>query len=311
MLSVAIFSNAAPKKEMKPDFKWAETQMKQKGLPASFVQMLKTSYDKKSFERVLTLNLLTFMRPPAHMKLVTDDAVANSTSFISKNATAFDAVESRYGVPREVISGLLWIETRHGSLTGSFHVPSVYLHLLQAHRPENRAELLKIALERNTEKKYTRKELVAQIKRRSKSRADWAMEQLQALNHIRNRKMKDLAQLKGSFAGAFGMPQFIPSSYKIWAATNRAEAAPNLFDVEDAILSVGNYLHVHGWKTEVADTHVKALMRYNQSRDYAESILEIARRVREGSGLAAPAAARGLASDSEIFEPTSPKKPKQ
>lgn len=293
---------------MKPDFTWAEAQLKKKGLPPAFVQLLKSSYDKKSFERVLTLNLLGFMRPPAHMKLVTDEAIAKSQEFIRRHDDAFLAAEERYAVPREVISGLLWIETRHGSLTGSFHVPSVYLHLLQAHRPQNRERLLKIALERNTEKKFTRKQLTERIKERSKRRSDWAMEQLVALNDIRARKMKDLAQLKGSFAGAFGMPQFIPSSYQVWAATSKAQAAPNLFDVEDAILSVANYLHVHGWKTENESTHIKALMRYNQSRDYAESILEIARRVRAD----APAA-RGLASsaEDEIFEAPVPRKPKR
>lgn len=294
------------KSSMKPDFEWAAARLKKKGMPKAFIEMLRSSYDQKSFERVLSLNLLGFMSPPSHMKLVTDDAVENSRSFIRKHGDAFQGAQERYGVPAEVISGLLWIETRHGALTGSFHVPSVYLHLLQANRPANRAKLLQVALKKKSDKKYTRKQLIGRIKERSKRRSDWAMEQLVALNDIRSRKMKDLAKLKGSFAGAFGLPQFIPSSYQVWAATNKAEAAPNLFDITDAIYSVANYLHVHGWKTQDESTHIKALMHYNQSRDYAESILEIARRIQADNG--APFA-RGLASEDEIFDGKAPRAP--
>lgn len=287
---VGVCGVGMAKSQMKADFAWSEAQLLKKGFSPAFVKVLKISYEKKSFAKVLSLNLLGFMSPPSHTKLISDQATNQSRLFIDQHRAAFAKAEADCGVPPEIISSLLWVETRHGHLTGSFHVPSVYLHLLQARREQNRAALLRLARQKNDkledDRKFKVAELRLKIKERTQRRSDWALEQLEALAFIHQKKMKDLKLLRGSFAGAFGLPQFIPSSYRVWALASKAQAAPNLFEVDDSVMSVANYLKVHGWVSEKAETHVPALMLYNQSRDYADSILEIARRVREPRGLA-------------------------
>jgi membrane-bound lytic murein transglycosylase B len=61
---------------------------------------------------------------------------------------------------------------------------------------------------------------------------------------------KDALALKGSYAGAMGYGQFMPSSYRAYAQSYEGDGAPDIWDnPEDAIASVGNYLQVHGWRS--------------------------------------------------------------
>jgi membrane-bound lytic murein transglycosylase B len=48
-------------------------------------------------------------------------------------------------------------------------------------------------------------------------------------------------------------------------------------------LSVGNYLRLNGWKKKLAKSHVPALMKYNNSKDYANAILKLAKFVDKGA----------------------------
>ena len=60
---------------------------------------------------------------------------------------------------------------------------------------------------------------------------------------------KDALALKGSYAGAMGYGQFMPSSYRAYARSYEGGGAPDIWDnPADAIASVGNYLKAHGWR---------------------------------------------------------------
>ncbi len=286
ILGFSLSAFARPKKaskkssSMQPDVTWTFNYLKDQGFDGEFLNELKNHYDQKSFERVLRLNHLGFLSPPSHQSLITKEAVNKSLQFLQANKKALEKSQKLYNVPPEVISALLWVETRHGNITGQFHVPSVYLHLLQASREKNRKSLLKIAKKSPQSKKYTSKELRDMIKSRSEWRSSWALEELQALQEIHKSNRKNIGGLRGSFAGAFGIPQFIPSSYLAYSASANSSVHPDLFKKADAVLSVGRYLKTHGWKSKRKSTHVKALMKYNNSRDYAESILELSRKIK-------------------------------
>jgi membrane-bound lytic murein transglycosylase B len=61
---------------------------------------------------------------------------------------------------------------------------------------------------------------------------------------------KDPLALKGSYAGAMGYGQFMPSSYRAYARSYEGETAPDIWDdPADAIASVGHYLKAHGWRS--------------------------------------------------------------
>ncbi len=269
------------KSPLQADAVWVGKELKRMGLSKSYIAESMKYYEPASFDSTVTLNLLGFLRPAGeHMNRVNAEAVRETQSFVRKNQPAFDLAEQKYGVPGNVISALLWIETRHGDNLGKFHINSVYLHLLQADLKKNRVLLTKLAFEKNKkEQRFTKKELRKLMAERTKKKAAWAREQVLAMAGIRKKKHLDITTLRGSYAGAFGLSQFIPSSYMEYAKPAKPGTVVKLAEAPDAIMSVAYYLHRSGWKSANPDSHVEALMKYNNSRDYADSILEISRQV--------------------------------
>ncbi|QLY24129.1 lytic murein transglycosylase [Bdellovibrio sp. KM01] len=264
------------------DSEWVETKLKRLGFSNSFSEESAKYYEPKGFKSVVKLNLLGFLTPSgAHLTELDPKAVQKSATFIKANSDAFQAAQKQFGVPAEVVSSLLYIETRHGADMGIFHIVSVYVHLMQVNSPENLKELTRLAILKNKEiKKYsTTKEVREIMKRRVESKAKWAEEQLIALAEIRKKKHLNLKKLRGSYAGAFGLPQFIPSSYRDFAEALVPESTPDITKPADAIMSVANYLQKSGWKQKNLEAQVTALMKYNNSRDYANGILNISQRV--------------------------------
>jgi membrane-bound lytic murein transglycosylase B len=251
-----------------------EVRMKGRKFSPSFIRFVKKNFEAKNHERVLRLNTLGFLNPVDHHVLVTDEAIASSKSFLKEHEKEFDKAESLFGVKREVIAALLWVETRHGNVTGNFLVPSVYASLIIADTKRSRNYLIREAKKDRLPATLTLKDVKNKIKSRTTRKVKWAIEELRVLEKIFLAKKQDLRELKGSFAGAFGIPQFLPSSYQRLAYTDRPDAKPNLDKTGDAILSVANYLKKNGWN-ETSEAQHKAIYSYNNSTDYVEAILEL------------------------------------
>ena len=107
-------------------------------------------------------------------------------------------------------------------------------------------------------------------------------EELKALVQIGIREDLDLLEVKGSFAGAFGLPQFIPTSYLTYGADGNGDDNIQLHDRYDAIVSVANYLKAHGWRPgSTNEEMMKVLFRYNRSRLYGETVLKCAGKLKD------------------------------
>ena len=92
----------------------------------------------------------------------------------------------------------------------------------------------------------------------------------------------DIAQVKGSWAGAFGICQFIPSSCLNYAVDGNGDGLIDLYDFRDAAASVSNYLKVHGWRTGLdRKAQEKVVWSYNHSTLYCQTVVELARRLHE------------------------------
>jgi membrane-bound lytic murein transglycosylase B len=276
---MAADSHARTKMETKlPGFAWKRVvkDLRKEGFDPGFIKELRAHYQKKDRDRTLKLNILGFLNPTDHTIQVTPDAVEGAKKFVAENKAVFDEAEKRYGVPREVVSSLLWIETRHGAIRGDFNVPSVFLSLLEA-----RNQRVQSALYREASRKRSPaaielgpKGLREKIRSRVERKSEWAIEELRALQKLRQDK-QDVFKLEGSFAGAFGIPQFIPSSFSRWSATTKPDGKADLSDPADAIMSVSNYLKQSGWG-ETEESKRKAIYAYNHADDYVEAILRIA-----------------------------------
>lgn len=265
-----------------PKFAWSrvERELAKAGLAKPFIRELRRKYDKSDRARTLRLNILGFLNPTDHTIQVTDTAVEGARRFLAERKAAFDLAEKQFGVPREVVSSLLWIETRHGQIVGDFHVPSVYLTLFEGKQKGVRTALYRSASKTRSPAaaELGPKGLREKIESRTERKSDWALEELRALEKLWSEK-KDILETRGSFAGAFGIPQFIPSSYEKWSCAAKPDAKADLSDPDDAIMSVANYLAKSGWG-ETTEAKRKAIYAYNHSEDYVSAILLIAEKAR-------------------------------
>lgn len=258
---------------------FVERKLRREKFKPAFIRQMLRDYEEKDFHSVLELNVLLYLRKlDYHGPQVSELAINEVRDFQQTQRKWLRVAASRYGVNQHVVASLLWIESRLGKNVGSFHVPSVYLHLIQAPR----VSVQNLLLSRTG--KFTdsindadKKEIVA----RTHKKAKWAIDELRALQKVHTWKWKVDRDLRGSFSGAFGIPQFLPSSYVRWARSHKKSQQPILSRPEDAIVSVAYYLKDHGWKENDRDAQLRALFKYNNSHDYAAAILDLSDRVAE------------------------------
>jgi membrane-bound lytic murein transglycosylase B len=148
---------------------------------------------------------------------IEEKRIKNGKIFISENIEVLEKAEKDFGVPKEVITAIIGVETRYGKIQGSYRVID---------------SLLTLGFDYPRRSKFFRKELVNFFL-------------LTRENEL------DILEIKGSYAGAMGYGQFISSSYRAYAIDYDGDGSADLFNsVDDAIGSVANYLYIHGWKRE-------------------------------------------------------------
>lgn len=141
--------------------------------------------------------------------------IQGGVKFWRKHKAALDRAYERYGVPPEMIVAIIGVETQYGGNKGSWSVLDA-LATLSVGYPRRA--------------KFFRGELVELLK----------------LSREENISPKSL---KSSYAGALGLPQFMPSSYRAYAVDFDADGHRDLLDNEnDAIGSVANYFEKSGWR---------------------------------------------------------------
>jgi membrane-bound lytic murein transglycosylase B len=145
---------------------------------------------------------------------VTPKRVMQGKKFINKYQTIFKKVEQLYGVPAEYIAAIIGIESVYGKNVGKFPVFDT---------------LATLAFEQNRRNKFFKKQL----------------EEFILLSHRHNINPKNV---KGSYAGAIGLGQFMPSSYKHFGIDFNKDGKVSLQHPDDAIASIANYLKEHGWR---------------------------------------------------------------
>ncbi|MCP4755633.1 MAG: lytic murein transglycosylase [Proteobacteria bacterium] len=198
-----------------------------------------------------------------------------ATRFSKKWRTTLQRASRKFQVDTEILVAILLVETGLGNVMGNYPVISVFSSLiLENHHLENR----KFGEKRSGSKdeEYMRKRL--------RQKSNWATTELAALLRIIEQTKHNPFHFKGSFAGAFGLPQFLPSSYLKWGYDSDKNGTVNLFLFPDAIFSAANYLKAHGWKKGLYQKSNKnVIWNYNHSRIYVDTVFKIARKIRTNS----------------------------
>ncbi len=260
--------------------------------PSAIARIHRNFKSKHSWQesalRIIELNVFGFLYDGNYFGHDTPEARKRISSYIRSHARSFEAAKNKYGIEAESIAALLWVETKLGRQTGSIPLPWVYYALSLASHPRFCAEMMTILPDKLEKSRLSGKPDLATAQRkllaRCRSKSEWAIEELRTVFELE--KTHDLKpfQIKASFAGAFGIPQFLPSSYRKYAVSDYRKK-PDLFMTSDAILSVGNFLHQNGWKRDVPDSQPVALYAYNRSRDYGAVILRIAEGMKSKTSL--------------------------
>ncbi len=245
------------------------------GIDSSFLVEVTTIGDAGFVAKAVRINVTNFSSPPDYSWSWNSASVSTVRSFMKDHDTLMRSVQRKYGVTKEVVASILWIESRCGKITGTYHVPSVFLSVLMANDSLNvDASVVRVLTEQKLDS--TKADSVrALIVRRADRKSNWARKELSALQTIHQRKVMDVVHLRGSWAGAFGYPQFLPSSYNSWAVDGNGDRKIDLYNMDDAAKSIGNYLKVNGWgKTK--KQHRKAVHHYNNSDAYVNAVFRLA-----------------------------------
>ena len=156
---------------------------------------------------------------------ITASRISGGQAFLAKHRDALSREEKAYGVPAEIIVAIIGVETSYGGYTGKHRVLDALYTL--AFRYPRSGNPQRAAYEQRREL-FFRDELA----------------QLFALG--REEKL-DITTLIGSYAGAMGMGQFMPSSYREFAVDGDGDGRRDLFNsVDDVFASVANYFRKKG-----------------------------------------------------------------
>ncbi|GAB5465039.1 MAG: hypothetical protein Kapaf2KO_04750 [Candidatus Kapaibacteriales bacterium] len=246
----------------------------EKGVDTSFINRIINDESTTFEDKFVKMNVTGYLKKPDYSSHYNDRSVSKSKEFHVENIELLEAAEEMYKVDAEAITSILWVETRHGGYTGNNKIVNVFLSTAMANEPEY-IQMNLDELEKHHEKgssEYIK--LEKKIRSRAKRKSKWALEQLEALSQIEDKLPYSVTELEGSWAGAFGWSQFLPTSYKRWAVDGNEDGKIDLFDKADAIFSVANYLKAHGW-TASKKKQRKAVYGYNHSNDYVHAVLKL------------------------------------
>lgn len=148
---------------------------------------------------------------------MTEDRITKGVQFWKDNEKILKEVEQRYSVNAEIIVAILGVETRYGKTQGNYRVVDSLSTLAFSYPP----------------------------------RATFFRKQLEEFFLLSREQKHDPLDLKGSYAGAMGYGQFIPSSYRHFAVDHDEDGFADIWsNPADAIASIANYFKEHRWEMD-------------------------------------------------------------
>ena len=145
---------------------------------------------------------------------VTNKRITQGKYFLNKYRTIFKKVEKEYGIPSSYIAAIIGIESVYGGNVGKYPVFDT---------------LTTLAFEENRRNTFFTKELEKFIR-------------------LSYKQKFNPKKVKGSYAGAIGLGQFMPSSYEAYGIDFNKDGKVSLQNPHDTIASIANYLKENGWR---------------------------------------------------------------
>jgi peptidoglycan lytic transglycosylase B len=197
--------------------------------------------------------------------------IKKARRYMKKYNMELSQAQKIYGVDKEVITAIILIETQCGTLLGNRSVLNTLSTLASLFDLQARGMLWK---EISDIPELTRDEYEKKAERKSK----WAYRELKAFLEHTTIERVDPVEIKGSYAGAMGISQFMPSNIPTLAKDGNNDGRIDLFNHADAIASIAFFLKHHGWKPGISKKKAqKVVHHYNHSDQYVCAVLKIAK----------------------------------
>ena len=242
-------------------------------VPEWYIDKVFSSPELKFFPNLMVKRLTWKEAKLPYAQFLEKDRIKRAYQFLKTHEKLLDEIEKKFGVDKEVVTAIFLVETNLGKNTGKFPVFNVFYSLALSGNP--------LLIKPYAEKKgvsLSDPKVINFIKKRS----NWAYKELLYLIQISYRNHWNPFEVKGSIFGAFGYPQFVPKSYIIYGYDWNKDGVVDLYQVEDALASIANYLYIEGYKMDSSlEEKKKIIMKYNISEPYANTVLKVAEKLKE------------------------------
>jgi membrane-bound lytic murein transglycosylase B len=219
LLTASCYAESAPQHHPGAD-EFAQQAEEEYQIPAADVQAL---LEKAQFVQ----SIVDAISRPAESKpwyqyrpiFVTDERIEAGVEFWQEHQERIATAAERYQVDPQVIVAIIGVETYYGRITGSYRVIDA-LATLAFYYPKN-----------------------------LRDRSDFFSRELMQFLVLGQEEGIPTTEVTGSYAGAMGLGQFMPSSYREYAVDLDGDGRRDLWSsMDDIVGSVANYLHRHGWQ---------------------------------------------------------------
>lgn len=191
--------------------------------------------------------------------------------FLKRHKALFEHAYKSFKVGAEAVAAIIFIESHFGQTPGT----ELVVHRLS--RMAAIAEPRNVLRNYETLKKSDARVVFDAVEARARYIEDLFFPEISALLEISKKHNIDILTLKGSRAGAFGLPQFLPSTFLKLGTDGDNDGTVSLFDEDDAVMSVANFLASFAWNDNmVFSDKKKILLKYNNSDAYVDAVLRVA-----------------------------------
>lgn len=150
-----------------------------------------------------------------HDRFLTEERISQGAQFFLEHRESLERIASARGIPPEYLVAIMGVETKYGRLTGRYRVIDALMTLAFDYPP----------------------------------RSDYFRGELEQFLLLYSEEHLDPLKITGSYAGAMGVPQFMPTSYRKFAVDADGDNKRDLWnDWDDILASIANYFSEHGWE---------------------------------------------------------------
>jgi membrane-bound lytic murein transglycosylase B len=224
-----------------------------------------------SFERQ-TVSLF-FVHSEAKLnydQFTNDWSIGQARKYMQKHRDQLEKTEQTYGVDKQVITAIILVETGLGTTLGNRSVLNTLSSLSAFDDPVVRDDFWRNFKRKNEISK-------TDFQKRAIRKSAWAYKELKAFLQYTQNENFDPVLIQGSYAGALGIAQFMPTTLLAYARDGNQDGVIDLFTHADAMASIASFLKRFGWKPGIDTEKAKRIIhRYNHSDYYVNTILKIA-----------------------------------